>query len=214
MVGVAGGWVGALWTLLLVVGMGVALLSFHQAVARQVYALSREGVLPPRLAVVGRGKAGGAPVAGSVLQSVVALTIGAVAVGTGTGPLVMFAWLSAVAAVGVIVLLVGCSAAALGFFHRNPHLEPGVWIRSGAPALGMGTGAGVLALMVTNVDSLLQVPAGSLVAYVPPAVVAVTAVAGGWWGLRLRVSVPAVWEGIGRGRPHPLAVLDDNVPEV
>jgi amino acid transporter len=218
-----------LWTFLLVVGMVVALLSFHNVVARQVYALSREDVLPGSLSAVRVGSAGGAPWGGSLLQSGVALGAIAVVVVSGVRPIVMFTWLSTIASVGVLVLLVGCSAAALGFFHRNPALTRrpvahlaggdrprrlGWWAGFWAPLLGVGGGGSVLIAMIRYGDTLLGVAPGSPLTLLPLAVVLVAAVVGAWWGLRLRAQAGAVYARIGRGRPHPIAVLDHGMPEV
>jgi amino acid transporter len=59
-------------TLLLVLSIFAAMLSFHNTVARYLFALGRERVLPEGLARIGTGgRRSGAPIGGSVLQSVI-----------------------------------------------------------------------------------------------------------------------------------------------
>ena len=60
---------------LLITGLFAALLSFHSVVARYVYALAREGVLPANLGTLG-GAHGGVPIAGSIAQTSTAAAIG------------------------------------------------------------------------------------------------------------------------------------------
>jgi hypothetical protein len=59
--------------LLLITSVFAALLSFHNGVARYVFSLGRERVLPPALGRTGRGSS--APLAGSILQSLLALAV-------------------------------------------------------------------------------------------------------------------------------------------
>ena len=54
---------------LVVAGIVVALVSFHNAMARYVFGLARERVLFARWARIRTGPAGGAPVAGSLVQA-------------------------------------------------------------------------------------------------------------------------------------------------
>ncbi len=70
-----GGWASGLANLLLITSIFGALLSFHNTVARYVFAMSRERVLPPWLGRIGTGSAGGAPIGGSLLQSVIAVVV-------------------------------------------------------------------------------------------------------------------------------------------
>src|SRR5262249_28823290 len=56
--------------LLFLTSMFASMLSFHNAIGRYVFGLSRDGVLPAALSRVGyRGSRAGAPIGGSLLQS-------------------------------------------------------------------------------------------------------------------------------------------------
>src|SRR5262249_6938106 len=129
-----------------------ALLAFHAAVARYQFALGREGILPnpwgythPRT---------GAPLLGSVTQSVLALAVLIAYVKTGADPLVyLVAWLTVVGGLGVLILMWGASAAVIGFFLRNPGRE-NAWRGLIAPALAFLLLSGVLAATVIGFGDL------------------------------------------------------------
>ncbi|HEX2497735.1 MAG TPA: APC family permease [Actinomycetes bacterium] len=202
-------------TVLLVTSIFAAMLSFHNGVARYVFALGRERVLPPALARTGSGARGGAPIGGSLFQSITAaLVVTAYAV-IGADPFTgLFTWLSTIGAVGVLVLLLSASVAALRYFRSGGGTNEGPWVRVIAPTLGVAAGMVVLATTVSNVESLLGLPPGSPRAWIIPGIIGAAALGGLAWGAMLRASRPEVYAGIGRGRPHPLAVLDQRLAEV
>ena len=210
--GIGVAWLG---TAILVTSVIAAMLSFHNGVARYVFALGRERVLPAVLAHIGSGSRGGAPVGGSVLQSAIAaVVVGAVVITDGDPIALLFTWLSTLAAIGVLVLLAGCSWAALRFFRRGGGTNEGPFIRSVAPTVGVIAGLAVLATVVANVHALLGVAPGSPLTVILPGLIAVATLAGLWWAMALRRRRPDVYLAIGRGRPHPLAVLDHGLADL
>ena len=58
--------------ILLITSVFAALLSFHNTVARYVFGMARDRVLPPSFGRVGTGARAGAPIAGSLMQSLIA----------------------------------------------------------------------------------------------------------------------------------------------
>ena len=68
------------------------------------------------------GARSGGPVAGSLLQSLIALVVVArVRAAAARDPLLqLFTWFSGIAAVGVVLLMIGTSAAVIGFFQAHP----------------------------------------------------------------------------------------------
>lgn len=176
-----------------------AMLSFHSVVARYTFSMGHEQVLPRWAAKTSRRTA--APVAGSVLQSVLALAaIGAFAV-LGRDPIAeLFTWLSYVAAVGVILLMLGTSVAVIGFFNRRVGGGPEtLWQRLIAPALAVVALGGILVVTAANSDSVLGAEAGSALTYVLPGVIAAAAIVGLIWGYVIKSSRRDVYDGIGRG---------------
>jgi amino acid transporter len=205
-------------TVLLITGILAAMLSFHNSVARNVFALARERVLPAGLARIGTGAAVGAPVGGSLVQSALSAGVVTVAVGLEVDPLTgLFTWLAAIGAVAVLTVLVGTSIAALVFFHRA---DPGgerresVMVRLVAPVVGSVAGIGILAVTVVNLSSLLGVSSESRKPWVVPGVVAAAAGLGLFRALVLRIRRPDAYRLIGRGRPHPLAVPEQRLADL
>jgi amino acid transporter len=215
--GVYGPVIGALGRLLLITSIFAAMLSFHSTVARYIFGLAREGLLPARLARTGVAGGAGrdAPIGGSLLQSGFAALVVAIFALLHADPItVLFTWLAAGAAVGILALLVLTSAAARRWFARGGGTHEGVWVRSIAPTLGVVVGVVVVAVMLANLDTLLGVPAGSPLRYIIPACLAAAVGAGLGWAAWLRLRRPEVYERIGRGRPHPLVVPDARLNEV
>src|SRR5207248_1004531 len=100
--------VAKLGNLLLITSVIAAMISIHNSVARYVFAMARERVLPARLGRIRDGSQGGAPIGGSLLQSAVALVVILVVTVVnlnsllGTAPGSALTWIP----VGVLVLAI------------------------------------------------------------------------------------------------------------
>lgn len=176
-----------------------AMVAFHNVVARYVFGLSREGVLPMSWSVTG-GAAGGVPVGGSVAQSATALVTIILFAGAGADPIaVMFTVLSTIAALGVVSLLVGSCAAVIRFYALMTE-RPSVWQWLVAPAVGGISLGVVLVVTIANTTGFLQ--------WSIPLLIAAVGLGGAIWSAILRSRRPSVYNAIGRGQPRPLAVLD------
>ncbi len=186
---------------LLITSVFAALLSFHNGVARYFFALGRERVLPSFL---GRtGARSGAPVAGSLLQSLLATVVVAAFVVAGRDPLLdLFTWLSGIAAVGVVLLMAASSLAVIGFFWGK-RVEENVWQRFLAPLLGAFSLFGIVVVMMLNFDSLLGTESTSNLRWILPGIILAAAVIGLLWGLVLRSARPDSYALIGRGAIDP-----------
>ncbi|MEU1860476.1 APC family permease [Micromonospora aurantiaca (nom. illeg.)] len=207
-----GGWLVVLAEVLLIAAIVTSMLVFHHTVARYVFAMSREQVLPGRLAQSSTGRQVAAPREASLAQSILAaVVVGAFAV-AGLDPLVMFAWLSALGAMGLLCLLLAASVAALSAPQALRGERWSWWQWRIAPTLGVLGGLGVLAVMVVNADSLLGAAPGSLYPLLLPAALTVTALMGAAWGARLQRSRPDISAGIGQGQPRRNEV-PDNISE-
>lgn len=195
-------------TLLMLTSVFAALLSFHNSVARYLFALGRERVLPGVLATVG-ARSGG-PLAGSLAQSALALVVViGFAVSAADPMLALFSWFSGLSAIGVVLLMTGTSVAVIGFFRRNRSAPASVWARLIAPALAAVLLAAILVVLVGNFDALLGTDPSSPVRWILPAVVLLAAVGGAGWALRLRRDRPEIYAGIGGGEPAPDGVAPD-----
>ncbi|GAA5190877.1 APC family permease [Rugosimonospora acidiphila] len=174
-----------------------ALLAFHAAVARYQFALGREGILP--LAWGRTQPRTGAPLLGSLTQSVLALAVLAAYSRTHADPLVyLFAWLTVIGGLGVLILMWSASAAVVAFFARNRGRENAwrAWIAPGAAFLLL---TGVLAATVVGLGDMLQVAPHSPFRWLIPPAYAAVAVLGLCWGAITRVRRPQVYAAIGRG---------------
>lgn len=193
--------------LLLITSILGAMISFHNTAARYTFALSRERVLPAAFVGVGKGSAAGSPVGGSILQSGLALLVfGSFAIAGADPVTTLFTWLSAIAALAIVLLMVGTSLSVAGFFRHEPEAARAetVWRKRGAPILGAVCLAVVLGVTTYNIRSVLGTTSTFLTLAIP-GIVGLTAVIGIVWGLVLRASNPAVYRFIGVGEQQPLA---------
>ncbi|WP_246633355.1 APC family permease [Pseudonocardia nigra] len=178
-----------------------ALLSFHNSVARYLFALGREQVLPPVFSRVGASSGG--PVAGSLTQSALAVVVLALFVLAGTDPVLeLFTWFSGMAALGVVLLMTATSVAVIGYFRRHPE-SASTWQRLVAPAAATVVLGSLVALLIANFDALLGTDPGSPLRWVLPGLVLLAGVLGAVWGLVLQRTRPGVYRRIGQTAMAP-----------
>jgi amino acid transporter len=195
---------GEVGQVLFLTSLFAAMLAFHNACWRYMFALGREQVLP---AALGRTGANNIPKAASLTQSVIGLAVIVLYAVTGWDPTVkLFFWLGTTGGFGILVLLAVTAFAVIGFFARNPRGESG-WARLFAPAV-----AGVLLLVmvwlaVANYATLLGVAPGSTIARVLPAGYAVAAAIGLLWAFVLKARRPDVYATIGLGADTAAVVI-------
>ncbi|MFD9895745.1 APC family permease [Amycolatopsis sp. NPDC059027] len=183
-------------TVLFVTSLFASLLSFHNAVARYLFALGREGVLPRGLSATSRA---GAPRAGSLTQTVVAVVVLTVFAVTGRDPVLdLFTWLTNAGAAGVILLMALTSFAVVGYFRRDArgHSPLQRLLAPGLAGLALG---GLFVLVLVNFDVMLGTSPGSPLRWILPGLILVAGLAGVAWGARLRAARPDVYAVIGRG---------------
>jgi amino acid transporter len=196
--------------LLFVTSLFASLVSFHNAVARYFFSLGRERVIPPFLAAVRKGS--GAPFAGSIAQTAIAVvvTVGFAVAGSGSElgdlypVLTMFTWLTNTGAMGLVLLMTVVSLAVIGFFRRKRH-QVSLWARAIAPALGFVFLGVVFVLILANFNVLLGQTESSAATFVLPALILVPGIAGILWGLRLRRTRPEIYRAIGHGEEDDTA---------
>ena len=200
---------------LLITSILAALSAFHATVARYVFALARERVLPPALAKVSSGATGGAPLGGSLCQSLVAGLVILGFVLSGADPMnTMFVWLSTIGAVSILGLLLSSSIAALSFFRTGQGGRESVLVRQVMPGIGSVMGVLVLLFMISNLSALLGTPSRSLLPWLLVAGIVAVALLGAAWGARLRTARPEIYEQLSLGRPDPLAVQDQRLSDL
>ncbi|MGJ4842909.1 APC family permease [Leifsonia sp. Le1] len=198
--------------LLFVTSLFASLVSFHNAVARYFFSLGREGVLPGWLSRVRASS--GAPWAGSVTQTALAVVVIAVFAIASVGwvppegapaalfpVLTLFSWLTNSGAMGLVLLMAVVSVAVIGFFRRDRH-GVGVWQRLVAPVVSGVALLVVFVLILVNFNVLLTsdptAPA-TATTFILPAVVIVPGILGIVWGAILKRRNPRVYAQIGHG---------------
>ncbi|GHF70814.1 amino acid transporter [Amycolatopsis bartoniae] len=140
--------------ILLLTSLFAALLAFHNAIARYLYALGRQGVGPEPLARTHHRH--GSPYVGSLAQTVSAAVILAVFVLAGSDPVLnLFTWMSGLATVSILVLMVLTGVAILAFFARH-RVDTRIWHTRVAPALGLAGLAGITVLVLLNFTTLIS----------------------------------------------------------
>lgn len=185
-----------------------ALIAFHNTVARYAMSMGREAVIPRYL---GKQNAKLAPVAGSLTQSALAVTLIIVFAifgrGHELGPLfpvlTMFTWLTNAGAFGLVFLLVITSAAIIGYFHQHP-ADHGVWVRLIAPGIAAAGLIYIFVSILLNFDVMIGSDGVTPLVVVMPALILASGVIGWARGEYLRRSRPAVFDNIGSGHPAPM----------
>ena len=174
-----------------------AMIAFHNTVARYMFALGREHVLPGVLARTSRRT--GAPKVASLVQSMIGLTVIVAYAAAGADPLIhLFFWAGTSGGLGVLFLLVITSAAVLRFFARDGHGER-LWSRLISPAASGLALALVAVIAVADLSTLLGVADSSLLPWFVVSVYATAGVLGWAWGTYLKVRRPDVYVRIGLG---------------
>ncbi|MFE9569670.1 APC family permease [Streptomyces sp. NPDC006692] len=189
---------------LFVTGMFAALLSFHNVVARYVFAMGREGLLP---AGFGRtSSTSGAPAGGSLLQSVISVVVVAAFAltdhwpdGDPTAPVMhLFTWMGNVGALGVILLMAAASLAVIVFFVRRGAAGAQLWRLLAAGAAGIAL-LGIAAYTVKDFHVLVGAGPEDALNWVLPAIIVVALLVGLSCGLVLRAKKPETHARIGLG---------------
>ncbi len=195
-----GAWFAEVGVLFFATSLFAALLSFHNAVARYIFSLGRERVLPRVLGQVHPRKQ--APYAASLTQTALAFVVVTVFAVLGLDPiLTLFTWLTNTGALGVVALLTLLSFSVVAFF-RNDARNEGGFARLIAPLVAGLVLAVVLVLIVLNFNVLLTSTPGAPLnplAVVFPVLVLGAGVVGFVVAVAMRSRRPAVYAGIGEG---------------
>lgn len=198
---------GTLFRSLVLVSIFAAALAFHNVAARYLRALARDGVFPRQLA--SRDARTGAPVAGSIVQTGVSLTLVLITGVSGANPFAtLFPWLSDIGGLGVVLLLILVSISVVAFFLRTDSEESGFLGWEGPVVAGFFATVTLTVLVVLALiqfDVRLGVPRDSPLGYLPPLLLVVVFLGGIIWASVLRASRPDVFSQIGRTPPGAAA---------
>ncbi|WP_317451763.1 APC family permease [Microbacterium sp. NIBRBAC000506063] len=201
-------------SLLFITSLFAALVAFHNAVARYLFSLGRERVLPHGLSAVRPRQ--DAPWAGSLTQSVLAAVVVIVfaiaGAGSELGPLfpvvTLFSWLTNTGALGLVLLMAIVSIAVIGYFRRDPK-DVGIVARVVAPIVAFLALTVALVLIIANFNVLLDQPEANAVTFLLPALVIVPGILGIAWGFWMKRNRPADYARIGHGADDEAATLTE-----
>jgi len=179
---------------LFMVSIYAGLLAFHNAAARYFFAIGRDGLLPSRLGTTHRVHQ--SPHMGSALQSLISAVVVLVFAAMDADPILqLFAWLSNLATLCVILLMALTSAAVVAFSLRHPELKLGIWRGGLFPGFSCLVLSAVLVIAVVHFDVLTgasQALSYSLCAIIPAALLV-----GVFLAARLREAAPQRYLALG-----------------
>ncbi|GII93746.1 APC family permease [Sinosporangium siamense] len=183
-------------SVLFVTSIVAALIAFHNTISRYIFALGRERVLP---AAFGHTSATGAPIVGSLTQTVIGVIVIIIYAIYDLDPfLQLFFVFGSFGGLGVLLMLAATSAAVIAYFIKTPNNE-NVWRTKIAPGLAFVLLLVVIALVMVNFDTVLGVPPDSVLRWILPAIFVVAIGFGLAWGAVLRARKPDVYATIGMG---------------
>jgi amino acid transporter len=174
-----------------------AAISFHNTVARYTFALGRERVFPSLLSATARRS--GAPIGGSLVQSLLGLIVIVLYVVYNLDPVVnLFFWVGTGGGFGVMLLVTITSLAVILFFLRDPHGE-NIWRRLIAPVLSLIALGTVSFFAIKDFNALLGVAPDDPMRWIVPLAYPTVGLLGILWALILKAAKPDVYARIGLG---------------
>ncbi|MFJ9388041.1 APC family permease [Nocardioides sp. NPDC101246] len=148
-----GGTAADVMMVMLVTSLFAALLAFHNAIARYVFALARAGHAPRP--VMGVHQRHGSPYVGSLVQTATAVVlVGAFALAGADPVLELFTWMAGVSIVAILAVMLLTSVAIVVFFRREGG-DTRWWHTRVAPVLGAIGLLGISALVIDNFTTLI-----------------------------------------------------------
>lgn len=195
-----GHWAVDVMQWLMITGSLACGMAFHNCAARYLYALGREGVLPPLKNTVGRTHARhGSPHIAGLAQTVVsAVLIGAFWI-AGKDPYnALYVLLAILGTMAILIVQAVCSFAVLVYF-RSHHPESRHWFRTfTAPLIGGVAMLAVVVLLVSNMGVAAGPESGSLVLKATPWLVTLVAATGVGFAQYLKRRSPERYALLGR----------------
>ena len=187
-----GSWATTVMRILIVTSNFAALLAFHNAITRYVYALSSEGVLPRRLGHVHPGHR--SPYIAGIAQTVLAAIVVAAFALFGADPyLQLLLWVNTPGVIGFVILQALAAFAVWRFFRQGDHGESRIRTVV-APLAACVLLLGAAGLIVWNIN--LMTDAGPAINTVIVLSVPVVFITGVWYASWLRRNRPDVYARI------------------
>lgn len=184
--------------LLIVTSFFAGVLALHNASARYLFSLGRQGLLPRGLAVTNPQT--GSPGAAVIVQSVILIGALAAFAASSFDPYTeIVVWTNIPVVTGILFLQILTSLAVIRYFAREPRGES-PWKRIVMPTVAAIALSIALWLICAKMDLLSGLDVKGNVLINLPLLVAF--VAGAVRAAALRRNDPAAWEALGEGQPH------------
>lgn len=189
-----GHWLSLIMGVLFVTSVFAGLLAFHNSVSRYFYAMGREGLLPATFGKTHEQHQ--SPHIGSVAQTILAIIVVAIFAIAKLDPvLALFSWLTNVATLGIIALMVIASFSVPAFFIKNKGLNEGFISTVLAPVVA---GLGLLAVFILAVIKFdVLTGASSVLSYSLTGLLLIGVVVGILLAAWLKFRNPALYKTIG-----------------
>ncbi|MCE7007135.1 amino acid permease [Kibdelosporangium philippinense] len=209
--GFLGQWIVDCGRILIVTSLFAALVSFHNTVARYLFALGRERVLPAGLGSTNRRT--GSPYVGSLAQSVLAFVVIILFAVVGLDPLIdLFFIGTTFGGLGVIILMALTSMSVIGYFVKRTDTGEDTWHKFVAPGIASVLLLWVLWQTLDKYSLLLGLPTDHPAVWILPSTFAVFGVAGLAWGAYLKSARPAAYAAIGLGANSVIGRASQDLP--
>lgn len=198
--------------MLLCTSIFAAALAFHNTLARYLFSLGREHVLP---SFFGRQwERTDAHLGGSLTASGLSAIGVLVFAYFGWDPLTRgFFWLTVLGGYGVLVMMLITSVAVIFFFRRPSEREHATaWQGLGAPLLAAGALGAVFWVTTVNFQGLLGNQDGDISTVLLPASFAVAAGLGMLWAVVLYLRRRDIYRRIGEGASEGATLLSGGAP--
>lgn len=148
-----GSWAPDFMSIFVITSMFACNLAFHNGIARYLFTLGRDNVLPSALADTNQHSA---PYRASITQTVSVLVIMAPFMLTDQDPITtLFFWGSGIAVIGIVSLYVLASVAIVVFFNLHGDLDRRIWNTRIAPASAAIVLGAALVLLLNNFQTLV-----------------------------------------------------------
>jgi GNAT superfamily N-acetyltransferase len=198
---------------LLVTSLFAALLSFHNTVARYLFALGREQVLPAALGSTNRKT--GSPYVGSLAQTALAFVVIIMFVALNLDPLIDLMFITTTfGGLGVLILMAVTAFSVVGYFRRHRDTGENLWRRVISPVIAAVLLTAVLVLTLDQYSTLMALPTDHPLVWILPSSFGLAAVAGVIWGYNLRGNRPDVYASIGLGANSVIGRATPDLPAI
>lgn len=179
---------------LLISSMFACVLTFHNVLARYIYTMGTQGVLPGAVGEVSRKHR--APSRASLVVTIaVAVLVIAVSI-PGWDPVAqVYTWLAGAATLGVVVLMAVSSLAVLAFYRKHADARSSLWANTIAPLIALICLAALVGLVLSNFAILVPTSSAASVLLV---VLAASFSLGVVLALLIRTLRPEVYHELGK----------------